>query len=402
LRPLTWIVGLFALAVVVTVAARNSAGYVVLTVPSHRVELSVNLAVLLLLAAFGLLYLVTRTVILATGMPGRAREYRRSQERLRARRMSEAALRAYLEGRYGRADRAARQAAELNDWPALNLALAARSAHELRNYAARDAYLEQMETRAPQESYLRETTRADLLLEERRYLDALHSLGRLQDKHTGALRLELKAHQLAGNWEQVLALLPQLEKRKVLEPLVLEQFRRYAVTENLKRKALDGKSLREYWDRLPATERADARVAAAAAQGFIALGSCAEAHRIIEESLAQTWDAALLMLYVECLPRDARKHLERAEEWLKQHPRDPVLLLALGLVCMHQALWGKARSYLEASLAIEPSHTGYVKLGELLERMGKPEEASQVYRRGLELALEQLKQCTGGRRRPIL
>jgi HemY protein len=402
LRLLTWIVGLFALAVAATVAARSSAGYVVLTLPSHRVELSVNLAVLLLLGVFGLLYLVMRTVILATGMPARAREYRRSQERLRARRMSEDALRAYLEGRYGRADRAARQAAELDEWPALNLALAARSAHELRNYAARDACLQQMETRAPQESYLRETTRADLLLQERRYLDALHSLSRLQDKHTGALRLELKAHQLAGNWEQVLALLPQLEKRKVLEPPVLEQFRRYAVTENLKRKALDGKSLREYWDRLPAAERADARVAAAAAQSFIALGACAEGHRIIEESLAQTWDAALLMLYVECLPRDARKHLERAEEWLKQHPRDPVLLLALGLVCMHQALWGKARSYLEASLAIELSHTGYVKLGELLERMGKPEEASQVYRRGLELALEQLKQCTGGRRRPIL
>ncbi|MGH6691660.1 MAG: heme biosynthesis HemY N-terminal domain-containing protein [Gammaproteobacteria bacterium] len=402
MRLLTWIVGLFALAVAVTVAARNSAGYLVLTLPSHRVELSVNLAVLLLLAAFALFYLVTRTAILAIGMPARAREYRRSQERTRARRMSEDALRAYLEGRYGRAVRAARQAAELDQWPALNLALAARSAHELRNYAARDAYLQQMETRAPQESYLRETTRADLLLEERRYLDALHSLGRLPDKHTGALRLELKAHQLAGNWEQVLSLLPQLEKRKVLEPLVLEQFRRYAVTENLKRKALDGKSLREYWDRLPAAGRADARVVAAAARGFIALGGCAEAHRIIEDTLAQTWDAALLMLYVECLPRDARKHLERAEEWLKQHPRDPVLLLALGLVCMHQALWGKARSYLEASLAIEPSHTGYVKLGELLERMGKPEEASQVYRRGLELALEQLKQCTGGRRRPIL
>jgi HemY protein len=402
LRLLIWIVGLFALAVAVTVAARGSAGYVVLTLPSHRVELSVNLAVLLLLAVFGLLYLLTRTAILAAGMPVRARDYRHGQERLRARRMSEDALRAYLEGRYGRAERAARQAAELDDWPALNLALAARSAHELRNYAARDVCLEQMETRAPQEIYLRETTRADLLLQERRYLDALHSLARLQDKHTGALRLELKAHQLAGNWEQVLGLLPQLEKRKVLEPLVLEQFRRYAVTENLKRKALDAKSLREYWDRLPAAERADARVAAAAAQSFIALGGCAEAHRIIEESLAQTWDAALLMLYVECLPRDARKHLERAEEWLKQHPRDPVLLLALGLVCMHQALWGKARSYLEASLATEPSHTGYVKLGELLERMGKPEEASQVYRRGLELALEQLKQCTGGRRRPIL
>jgi HemY protein len=107
-------------------------------------------------------------------------------------------------------------------------------------------------------------------------------------------------------------------------------------------------------------------------------------------------------MYVECLPRDARKHLERAEEWLKQHPGDPVLLLALGLLCMQQSLWGKARSYLEASLAVEPGHTAYVKLGELLERMGKADEASQVYRRGLDLALSQLKEATGGRRKPAL
>jgi len=200
----------------------------------------------------------------------------------------------------------------------------------------------------------------------------------------------------------VLALLPQLDKRKVLEPSVLEQLRRYALTENLKRKALDSKSLREYWERLSSGDRADSRVAAAAAQCFIALGGCAEAHRIIEESLAQSWDSALLPLYVECLPRDARTHLERAEEWLEQHPGDPVLLLGLGLICMQQQLWGKARSYLEASLAIEPTHTAYVKLGQLLERIGKPEEASPVYRNGLELALQQLKECSGGRRKAAL
>ena len=54
-----------------------------------------------------------------------------------------------------------------------------------------------------------------------------------------------------------------------------------------------------------------------------------------------------------------------------------MLLLALGFICMQQELWGKARNYLEASLAIEPSHTAFVRLGQLLERMGEPEEASQ-------------------------
>jgi HemY protein len=402
MRLLIWVVALFALAVGLTVAARYNSGYVLLVLPGYRVELSVNLAVILLLLAFLAFYLVLRSVLLALQMPVRAGEYRRAQERERARRTLEEGLRAFLEGRYGRAERGSAQAAAAQESPGIGLAIAARAAHELRNYPARDAYLEQMEALPPAEAYLRETTRAELLLDERRYHDALRALERLPDRHSGALKLELKAHQLARNWDRVLELVPQLERRKVLDVPALEQIRRYALTENLKRKALDAKSLREYWERLSAAERKDTRVAAAAAQCFIALGACAEAHRIVEDSLAQTWDASLLPLYVECLPRDARKHLERAEEWLKQHPGDPVLLLALGLLCMQQSLWGKARSYLEASLAVEPGHTAYVKLGELLERMGKADEASRIYRRGLDLALSQLKEATGGRRKPAL
>jgi HemY protein len=254
----------------------------------------------------------------------------------------------------------------------------------------------------PQEEYLRAMTRAELLLDERRYLDALQVLGRLQDKHTAALKLELRAHQFARNWEQVLALLPQLEKRKVFEPTVLEQIELQALVESLKRKALDAKSLREAWDRLPADRRKHTRVAAAGAQCFLALGGYEEAHRIVEDSLDANWDASLLALYTERVPKDARRHLLRAEAWLREHPNEPLLLLALGRLCVQQELWGKARSYLEASLAVEPSHTAYLQLAALLERTGKPEEANVAYRNALDLALAQLKEATGGRRKPAV
>lgn len=402
MRALLWVVGLFALAVMLTVAARYSPGYVLLVLPSHRVEVSLNLAGVLLLGGFVVFYVVVRALGATLAMPARAALFRREQQRVRARRASLEAVKAYFEGRFGRAERAAKQALEQNEAVGLNLVVAARSAHELRSFQARDEYLRTMESRAPQDNYLRLMTQAELLLSERRFHDALQALSRLQDKHTAALRLELKAHQLAKNWDQVAALLPQLEKRQVFEPALLDQFKRYAQTENLKRKALDASSLREYWDRLSPDDRKDSRIAGAAAQCFIALGGCSEAHGIIERSLEASWDSALLPLYVECLPRDARRHLERAEAWLKEHPGDPVLLLALGQLCVHQELWGKARSYLEASLAVEPSHTAYVALGRLLERIGKPQEASHMYRKGLELTLDQLKHATGGRRRVTL
>lgn len=402
MRLLIWVVGLFALAVAITVAARYNVGYVLIVLPGHRVELSVNVAVILAFVVFLVFYVLFRALLLVLQMPVRAREFRRSQDQVRARRTLQSALKAFFEGRHGRAERSAKEALALGESPALALAVAAHAAHELRTFQARDDYLQQMEKLAPEEAYLRAMTRAELLLDERRYHDALHALSQLQDKHTAALKLELRAQQLARNWDHVLGLLPQLERRKVFEPGVLAQMRHYAQTENLKRKALDARSLREYWERLPPADRKDARLAAAAAQCFIALGGCAEAHRIVEESLETQWDSSLLPLYVECLPRDARKHLERAEGWLKRHPGDPTLLLALGLICINQELWGKGRSYLEASLAVEPSHTAYIKLGELLERLGKPEEASAVYRRGLDLALAQLKECTGGRRKAAL
>jgi HemY protein len=402
MRALLWIVGLFALAVALAVAARYSPGYVLLLLPSHRVEVSLNFAVVLGLLGFVLAYVLVRALSLTLTMPIRAAVFRRDQQRVRARRALQEALRAYLEGRFGRAERAAKQALQQNEAVGLSLVLAARSAHELKSFQARDQYLQEMESQAPQDNYLRLMTQAELLLDDRRYHDALQALSHLQDKHTAALRLELKAQQLARNWDQVLLLLPQLEKRKVFEPALLEQFKRYAQTENLKRKALDARALREFWDKLPADDRRDSRIAAAAAQCFISLGGCDEAHGIVEKSLEAHWDPALLPLYVQCLPRDARRHLERAEGWLQEHPGDPALLLALGQLCVQQELWGKARSYFEASLAIEPSHTAYVDLGKLLERIGKPEEASQVYRKGLELALGQLRESTGGRRRVAL
>ena len=97
-----------------------------------------------------------------------------------------------------------------------------------------------------------------------------------------------------------------------------------------------------------------------------------------------------------------KKQLERAEVWLVDHPRDPILLLVLGKLCAHQELWGKAQSYFEASVSIESRHSTYLELARLFERTGRPEDATAQYRKALEQTLPQLKMATGGRRRSIL
>ena len=63
---------LFAVAVTLTAAARYSPGYVLLVLPFHRVELSLNLALLLIATAFAVVYLLVRALGVTLAMPARA------------------------------------------------------------------------------------------------------------------------------------------------------------------------------------------------------------------------------------------------------------------------------------------------------------------------------------------
>ena len=82
MRALLWVIGLFALAVALPVAARYFPGYVLLVLPAHRVELSLSFATLLLGAAFVLAYILLRALSLTLEMPARAKGFRREQRRL--------------------------------------------------------------------------------------------------------------------------------------------------------------------------------------------------------------------------------------------------------------------------------------------------------------------------------
>lgn len=399
MKALIWIVAIVALAVGLTVAARYNAGYVLLVLPSYRVELSLNLLLMLLVAGFAVCYGLVRLVSATLRLPRQVREYRVARRRDKARAVLVGALHEYFAGRYGRAEKAAVASLESGEQRGLSTVLAARAAHELRAPDRRDAYLARAAGSTPEEQLALLMTEAELLLDERRHQEALDVLKQLPRRHTAALRLELRAQQQARNWERVLALTEELRKRKVLDATQADQLRRYATAENLKRKALDTGALEEAWDKLPASDRTDRRVAAAAARCFIALGGCDKAQRVIEQAVEANWDSELIGLYSECEGGDTLGRIERAEEWLRSHPGDAVLLLTLGRLCAGQELWGKAQSYLEASIAVEPTFTAHLAAARLQEKIGNADAARKHYGEVFDLVLAQLRVATGGRRK---
>ena len=321
MKTLFWVIGLFALAVGLVVAARYNDGYVLIVLPPYRVEIALNLLLVALAAGFVVLYSFVRIVSSAVQMPSRVRQYRVARRREKAQSSLLLALEAYFEGRYARAEQAALQSIELGEHARLSAVLAARAAHELRAYDRRDRHLERAMRGAPEEDALRIVTEAELLLDERRPEDALEKLKGLPRKHTAALRLELKAQQQTRQWDQVAALVGELERRSVFDAEQAGKLRTHAFAESLRRKGRDPHALDEAWKKLPDVQRRETPIAAAAAQCYIAAGRGSDAQPIVEQSLETTWDSDLVALYPETAGRDTGRQIERDEGWLKRQPR---------------------------------------------------------------------------------
>jgi HemY protein len=382
-KTLFWILAILAAAVALMLAAKHNAGYVLLVYSPYRIELSLNLFVTLLLALFAACYGAVRLAAHTLNLPAYVRTFRQERRRDKAREAMDDALLAFYEGRYAKAEKFAAKALEALEAPLANALLAARAAHELKAYDRRDGYLAQAEEAGRERPEPRLMTQAELLLDQRNFQQALQSLKELQAttrKNLAALRLELKAQTQAKNWDQVLTLVAQLERRDAIDPVQATQQKISAYQENLKRKQLDLASLREYWQKIPSNDKTISKIALAAAQGFLAFRECQMAMEIITESLESQWDSEVVRLYGECLGKNVLKQIERAENWLKQHPQDAALLQTLGRLCAKQELWGKAQSYLEASLSVEPRAGTHLELAQLLEKIGRADEAVKHYR----------------------
>ncbi len=396
MKFLLWTIAAIALAVgLVTAAIRSSAGYLQVVWPPYRVELSLVMALVLLAAAFVLAYVSVRLIAAMVGMPRQVREYREARRQRTAQTALNEALHEFFSGRYARAEKAAVAAMEPGEQPALAAMLAARAAHQLRAYVRRDAYLARGGAVLPSGDMMKVITEAECLLDERRAADALAVLHTQPQKHTAGLRLELKALQLTGAWEKSLVVIDQLERRSVFDAEHAARLRRHALAEHLKRRAGDIAALDEAWRKAPDALRRDTVVARAAAEGYVALDvneAGARAADIIERSLEQTWDSELAALYGACGGEDTLRRIERAERWLSAHPQDAALLLTLGRLCAQQGLWGKARNYVDASIAIEATYPAHLAAAQWYEKQGNAEAAQRHTKAALDLALAKLRE----------
>jgi HemY protein len=350
---------------------------------------------LLLLVAFGVTHALLRVTRSALRLPRALKAKKRERERAKSRSALYASMKALFSGQFRDAERHARVAmsAQMAHEGTRDLAaaVAAWAAHEGGNSQAAVPYLERI--RDAKSGVMRDASKAYMLLAEGRAKEALPLLKDLAEtapKNPGVLKMKVEAEMAEKAWEDVLATLGPLTRSGLMPEQAAQQIRTNAELHLINCKPANRDAILQTWKEMSPESRYDVGITIAVAKRLNALAAGDEAKAVIDETVDARgfdgWDSALAATYGECKPQSTLAQIERAERWLRDHARDAVLLATLGKLCMRQALWGKAQSYLEASVALDPTPGAHMTLARLMERIGKREDAIQHIRRSAELA----------------
>ncbi len=390
MRAALWLVALFAIAVAVALFAGNNQAVLTLFWPPHRVDLSLNLALLLAAVIFLVLHLALRALAAAFSLPTQARRWRAQQKERAMQAALMDALAHLLAGRFIRASRAAQSAlaqerslaqlaSELGHdsgySPQRGLQLrslahlvVAESAQALQDRPLRDEHL-RLALEQPAQRLGVETREgielraARWALEDREPMAALERLARLPvgvSRRTLALRLRLKAARLARQTPQALETARLLAKHRAFSPQAAPSIVRGLAIEWLQA-AIDVRQLQQTWLNLEDEERAMPDVAVQAASRLMSLGGEAQQAR---QWLAGIWnqmvapdaslDEALQVRLVATLESGLASidadWLSRMNAALLSRPRDANFQYLAGIACLSRQLWGKAQMLLAQSV----------------------------------------------------
>lgn len=420
MRAALWLLALFGVAVAAALFAGNNQGTITLYWPPYRVDLSLNMVVLLLVGGFVTVHAALRALAALLELPHQARRWRVQQKE---RAMHAALLDAVthlLGGRFIRSRKAA--VAALAQENALEAAgesvphgnqlrslahlVAAEGSHALQDTATRDSHLQRALEDAPArgtalEQELREGAQmraARWTLDDRDADAAIEWLAALPQgaaRRTLALRIKLKAARLARRTQEALDTARLLAKHRAFSPTAAQSIVRGLATE-LIQSAHDTAQLRRIWEDLETAERNMPELAIHAAQRMATLGGDATQVRAwllpvwermvdLPDALAEHHALKLVRALESGLDALDAPWLARIEAAQQANPRDARLQYMAGMACLKRQLWGKAQQLLtqaahqlaDASLRA----SAWRHLAELAEQRGDEPAAAEAWKK---------------------
>jgi HemY protein len=408
MRGIIWLILLFAVAVVAANTFGTNDGLVTFYWRYWRMDMSLNLFLLLMLVSCLALMAVVKTTQSLLGLPGRARQWRVTRRERRAQESFRASLAHYFSGRYGRSQKSAQtalaikadtpQLAQDREFVALSHLLNASSAHRLQDRSTRDAALDQVLRLGEDRRVPRPLLEGASLLSAEWAIDdhdaprALELLAALPSgvaRRTHALRLRLQAARLAHQPQEALRTARLLAKHHGFSDFAVPGLLRSLALEAMEA-VRDMDQLRDWWSSLDASDRADPLVAARAAKQAARWASQDEARNWLRPfwdrwpQLAEDEREALAMALMTALDGMGSEWLPKLETAAQANPRDGAIALAFGGALAERQLWGKARRWLEqaaehSSLSSKAQRCAWMSLAELATTEGDALRAGACY-----------------------
>ncbi|MES2191764.1 MAG: heme biosynthesis HemY N-terminal domain-containing protein [Pseudomonadota bacterium] len=429
MRAALWLLALFAIAAASALFAGNNQAVVTVFWPPHRVDVSFNLMVLLLVALFTLLYVALRALSAIFSLPLEAKRWRAQQKERAMYGALMDALAHQLAGRYIRATRSAQNAlaqekslglltehsgqvtshsaSRSSQLQSLAHLLVAESAQSLQNKSLRDQHLQAaLQSSTPRHAQeVREGVQfraARWALDDRdagTALDLLTQLPQGAARRTLALRMKLRATRQLRQPLQALETARLLAKHRAFSPSAAQSIVRGLALELLN-DAHDPSQLQQAWMALDDSERAMPELVIHAASRLMALHGDVN---IARGWLLQVWERAMQprsemsdslrikligVLETDLSSLDAA-WLARIEAAQTGRPRDANLQYLAGMACLNRQLWGKARQLLsQAALGLQDAglhRNAWRGLAVLAEQRDDAEAAAHAYRQAAQL-----------------
>lgn len=398
MRAITWIVLLFILAVCFALFTQQYTGSVFFAFDSQGIyRINFNAFVIANFLFVCVLYAFLHLLATTLRLPARVKAYAR-RRRLKAARsaLCQSGL-SFFEGRYQKSEQQAQRAIEGESDPenrVLALIFAARSAHIMQDDLQCEKYLGQIKIESSQLQLSRYLLEAEIALGQKndeKMQKALAQADILAPNLPDVLRLKLQLQVARKCPHKVLALVDKLAKMDAIAAKETSFYRLSAYKLQLAA-LLQADEIRAWLKTVPDDQKV--LLSVDVAQKYQQLEFFSEAANWVSKYYSLHSEPELLSVFAKSVAyldaAEQRKALEQAESWLKEQPNDAALLLCLGKLTMAHQLWGKAQSYLEASIAVSPSLDAYLTLAKLLYQLEKPAQAQLQENKALNLAQKML------------
>jgi HemY protein len=363
-------------------------GYVALRFAGRLIEMSAITFAVLLVATYYAVRLLIRLITARRSWKA-AQEARRHE---RARRSLAQGLLELAEGNWESAETTLTRHVREAENPAAHYLSAARAADLQGAAERRDEWL----VRALEVSGDRRAPalimQAEVHLKHKQLQAALATLEQLeatQEQNARGLLLLARAYRQTSDWQKLQALEPRLRSTRGISAAMVGETVAQVHLDRLKDAGTkcDLTELRAAWKETSRSLAKHPEIVVAYARASMACGEHEAAETALRECINKQWDEGAVLTYGELETDDPLKTLDRAEAWLTEHGEDSALLFTCAQLATRAELYGKARSFLETSIAIRPRLEAYQLLADLMEQLGDRERSVKALNDALALAV---------------